>query len=241
MVTLEGTIYAPPDQLEATQTALAEHIALTRAESGCLSFEVWPNPGNPLAFQVKEAFIDAEAFAAHQARTGASYWGKLTRGFEREYQTQGLDQPASLDESFMHLALKLADRAAETGEVPVGAVLIRDEQVIGEGYNQPISGLDPTAHAEIVALRQAALSQGNYRLPASTLYVTIEPCLMCVGALIHARVEQVVFGAREPKTGALLSHPCLDAYPSNHRFKVTSGVLGEVCGHRMSRFFAAKR
>ena len=81
MVTLEGTIYAPPDQLEATQTALAEHIALTRAESGCLSFEVLPNPDNPLAFQVKEAFIDAEAFAAHQARTGASYWGKLTRGF----------------------------------------------------------------------------------------------------------------------------------------------------------------
>ena len=241
MVTLEGTIYTPPDQLEATQTALAEHIALTRAESGCLSFEVWPDPDNPLAFLVKGAFIDEEAFAGHQARTGASYWGKLTRGFEREYQTRGLGQPVSLDESFMHLALKLADRAADTGEVPVGAVLIRDEQVIGEGYNQSINGLDPTAHAEIVALRQGARSQGNYRLPASTLYVTIEPCLMCVGALVHARVEHVVFGAREPKTGALLSHPCLDAYPSNHRFKVKSGVLGEICGQRMSRFFAAKR
>ena len=86
MVTLEGTIYTPPDQLEATQTALAEHIALTRTESGCLSFEVWPDPDNPLAFLVKEAFIDEEAFAAHQARTGASYLGKLTRGFKREYQ-----------------------------------------------------------------------------------------------------------------------------------------------------------
>ena len=241
MVLLEGTIYVPPHKLEATQAALVEHIALTRAESGCLSFEVWPNPDNPLAFHVKEAFIDAEAYAAHQARTSASHWGKLTQTYELEYQTHGLDLPASLDESFMHLALELADRAAETGEVPVGAVLIRDEQVIGEGYNQPISALDPTAHAEIIALRQAALSQGNYRLPASTLYVTIEPCLMCVGALIHARVEHVVFGALESKTGALVSHPCLGAYPSNHRFEVTSGVLGEICGQRMSRFFATKR
>ena len=177
-------------------------------------------PDNPLAFLVKEAFIDEEAFAAHQARTGASYWGKLTRGFEREYQTRGLGQPVSLDESFMHLALKLADRAADTGEVPVGAVLIRDEQVIGEGYNQSINGLDPTAHVRIVALRQAARSQGNYRCRRLPL-VTIEPCLMCVGALIHARVEHVVLCA-EPKT-ALLSHPCLDAYPSNHRFEVKSG------------------
>ena len=109
----------------------------------------------------------------------------------------------------MHQALQLADHASKAGEVPVGAVLVRDGQVVGQGFNQPISGLDPTAHAEIVVLRQAAQLHNNYRLPGSTLYVTIEPCLMCVGALIHSRVARVVFGALEPKAGALLSHPCL--------------------------------
>lgn len=241
MVTLEGTIQVPQDQLEATQAALVAHIALTRAETGCLSFEVWPSADNPLTFHVKEAFIDGEAFAHHQARAGASPWGQLTQGFARQYQTSGLDQPASADETFMHQALQLADQAGEAGEVPVGAVLVRDEQVIGQGFNQPISKFDPTAHAEIVALRQAAQSQSNYRLPASTLYVTIEPCLMCVGALVHARVARVVFGALEPKAGAVLSHPCLKSHPSNHRFTLTHGVLGEICGQRMSRFFAAKR
>ena len=241
MVTLEGTINVPQDQLEATQVALVVHIALTQAEPGCLSFEVWPSAENPLIFHVKEAFIDGEAFADHQARAGASPWGQLTQGFAREYQTSGLGLSASADETFMHQALQLADHASEAGEVPVGAVLVRDGQVMGQGFNQPISGLDPTAHAEIIALRQAAQLHSNYRLPGSTLYVTIEPCLMCVGALIHARVARVVFGALEPKADAILSHPCLESYPSNHRFAVTPGVLGEICGQRMSRFFAARR
>ena len=241
MVTLEGTMHVPQDQLEATQVALVVHMALTQAEPGCLSFEVWPSAENPLIFHVKEAFIDGEAFADHQARAGASPWGQLTQGFAREYQTSGLDLSASADETLMHQALRLADRASEAGEVPVGAVLVRDGQVMGQGFNQPISGLDPTAHAEIIALRQAALLHNNYRLPGSTLYVTIEPCLMCVGALIHARVARVVFGALEPKAGAILSHPCLESHPSNHRFAVTPGVLGEICGQRMSRFFASRR
>ena len=241
MVTLEGTMHVPQDQLEATQVALEVHMALTQAEPGCLSFEVWPSAENPLIFHVKEAFIDGEAFADHQARAGASPWGQLTQEFAREYQTSGLDLSASTDETFMHQALRLADHASEAGEVPVGAVLVRDGQVVGQGFNQPISGLDPTAHAEIIALRQAALLHNNYRLLGSTLYVTIEPCLMCVGALVHARVARVVFGALEPKAGAVLSHPCLESHPSNHRFAVTPGVLGEICGQRMSRFFATRR
>src|SRR5690554_300266 len=109
-------------------------------------------------------------------------------------------------EHWMRQALALAARAEEQGEVPVGAVLVREGGVLGEGFNQPISSHDPTAHAEITALRDAARRAGNYRLPDSTLYVTIEPCAMCCGALVHARVAKVVFGAREPKAGAVCSH-----------------------------------
>jgi tRNA(adenine34) deaminase len=115
------------------------------------------------------------------------------------------------------------------------------EKLSAKGFNQPITRCDPTAHAEIVALRQAAQAQSNYRLPRAVLYVTIEPCLMCVGAMVHARVARVVFGAREPKAGALLSHPKVDDHSINHRFEIVEGVLGDVCGQRMSQFFSKRR
>ena len=241
MVTLSGILIVPTEKLEQTRDALAVHVALTRAEEGCLAFDVWPDENSREIFHVKEAFIDAAAFAYHQTRAASSDWGALTHGFQRDYELIGLEDTVNLDEAFMFQALKLADQAGNAGEVPVGAVLVSNLQIIGSGFNQPISGQDPTAHAEIMALRQAAQVQGNYRLPGSTLFVTIEPCLMCVGALIHARVGRLVFGAREPKAGAVLSHPCLATHPANHRFDVTEGVLEPFCGQRMSRFFAAKR
>ena len=143
---------------------------------------------------------------------------------------------------WMSRALELAREAESKGEVPVGAVLVRDGQIIGEGYNQPISGNDPTAHAEIVAIRQAAESCGNYRLPGSTLYVTIEPCTMCVGALIHARVEKLVFGAREPRAGGVVSQArLLEAGHFNHTVLVEEGVCGEECGTLMQNFFQQQR
>lgn len=145
-------------------------------------------------------------------------------------------------ESWMKRALMLAQQAAGHGEVPVGAIIVRDGRVIGEGYNQPISSNDPTAHAEIIALRDAANNENNYRLPGTTLFVTIEPCTMCVGAMIHARVDTVVFGAREPKAGALLSNLQLhlqDHY--NHRLKVVEGVLERECSLVMSDFFKSRR
>ncbi len=145
-------------------------------------------------------------------------------------------------ESWMKRALRLAQQAAGHGEVPVGAIIVRDGRVIGEGYNQPISSKDPTAHAEIIALRDAANNENNYRLPGTTLFVTIEPCTMCVGAMIHARVDTVVFGAKEPKAGALLSNLQLhlqDHY--NHRLNVVDGVLERECSVVMSDFFKSRR
>lgn len=145
-------------------------------------------------------------------------------------------------ETWMSRALELAVRAQALGEVPVGAVIVREGRILGEGCNQPISGNDPTAHAEIVALRAAAALVGNYRLPGSVLYVTIEPCTMCVGALIHARVEKVVFGAREPKAGALASNLQLHVSPVyNHRLLVEEGVLAQDCAALMAGFFRARR
>ena len=141
----------------------------------------------------------------------------------------------------MAKALALADAASAVGEVPVGALVVLDGEIIGQGFNQPITRCDPTAHAEIVALRQAAQAQSNYRLPRAVLYVTIEPCLMCVGAMVHARVARVVFGAREPKAGALISHPKVDDLSINHRFEIVGGVLSDVCGERMSQFFSKRR
>ena len=134
----------------------------------------------------------------------------------------------SLDERFMRRALALARRAQEAGEVPVGAVVVLDGEIIGEGWNQPIRSNDPSAHAEMVALRAAAARRRNYRLPDSTLYVTLEPCAMCAGAIVHARVTRVVYGAADPKSGAAGSvFNLLDSEQLNHRAQISSGVLGE--------------
>jgi tRNA(adenine34) deaminase len=142
----------------------------------------------------------------------------------------------------MLLALEQAQQAAAHGEVPVGAVVVRDNVVLGSGFNCPIGTVDPTAHAEVVALRAAALHDNNYRLPGTTLYVTIEPCAMCVGAIIHSRVERVVFGAPEPRAGAVISSQhMLDADHFNHRVAYTGGVLDEECAAIMREFFRARR
>ncbi|MDP3031718.1 MAG: tRNA adenosine(34) deaminase TadA [Rhodocyclaceae bacterium] len=146
------------------------------------------------------------------------------------------------DSEFMDMALELARQAATLGEVPVGAVIVQDGGVVGRGFNQPISRHDPTAHAEVMALRDAADRLGNYRLPACTLYVTLEPCVMCAGAIMHARIERVVFGARDPKTGAAGSVVDLFAEDRlNHHAAVVSGVRAEECGALLSGFFAARR
>ncbi len=143
----------------------------------------------------------------------------------------------------MRHALGLAERAAAEGEVPVGAVLVREGEVIGEGWNCPIGTHDPSAHAEICALRDAGERMGNYRLPGTTLYVTLEPCPMCASALVHARVARVVYGAADPKGGACGS--VFDLLPSdarfNHATEVTGGVLGEACGERLRAFFRERR
>jgi len=145
-------------------------------------------------------------------------------------------------EHWMRYALTLAQRAWDEGEVPVGAVLVHDNQVIGEGWNRPIGRHDPTAHAEIMALRQGGLVLQNYRLVDTTLYVTLEPCVMCAGAMVHSRIGHLVFGARDAKTGAagslmdVLHHPGM-----NHRVEFTEGVLGEECAALLSDFFRHRR
>jgi tRNA(adenine34) deaminase len=147
------------------------------------------------------------------------------------------------DVGFMRRALELAGRAQAEGEVPVGAVLVRDGAVIGEGWNRPIGSRDPTAHAEIAALRDAASRVANYRLPGTTLYVTLEPCPMCAGAIVHARVARVVYGAADPRTGAAGS--VFDLLPSdgrfNHRTECAGGVLAEESGALLRAFFRSRR
>jgi tRNA(adenine34) deaminase len=146
------------------------------------------------------------------------------------------------EEELMRAALELARRAEAEGEVPVGAVVVRDGSIIGRGYNAPISRQDPTAHAEMMALRDAAQHLGNYRLADCELYVTLEPCLMCVGAIFHARIARVVFGAGDPKTGACGSVLDLFAEPRlNHHAQVKGGVLAQECGALLSDFFARRR
>jgi tRNA(adenine34) deaminase len=146
------------------------------------------------------------------------------------------------DEDFMREALLLAREGWRLGEVPVGAVVVRDGQIVGRGFNHPISAHDPTGHAEIMALRDAARAVGNYRLPGCTLYVTIEPCSMCAGAIFHARIARVVYGAREPKTGAAGSVVDLFAEARlNHHAQIEGGVLAEDCGGLVSAFFTEKR
>jgi tRNA(adenine34) deaminase len=146
------------------------------------------------------------------------------------------------DEDFMREALALAREAATADEVPVGAVVVVAGEIVGRGFNQPIGRHDPTAHAEVMALRDAAARVGNYRLPGSTLYVTLEPCVMCSGAIMHARVGRVVFGATDPKTGAAGS--VIDLFAEarlNHHADIVGGVLAEECGALLSGFFAARR
>jgi tRNA(adenine34) deaminase len=148
----------------------------------------------------------------------------------------------SLDEKFMQRALELARTAEAAGEVPVGAVIVRDGEIIAEGWNHPIGTCDPTAHAEIIALRAAGLALHTYRLTGTTLYVTLEPCPMCAGAMIHARVQRLVFGATDPRAGAagtvfnIVQHPAL-----NHRMECTGGLLAEECGTLLREFFVARR
>jgi tRNA(adenine34) deaminase len=144
-------------------------------------------------------------------------------------------------EVFMRLALEEAAKALQRGEVPVGAVLVRGEEVVGRGFNQPIQAVDPTAHAEIVALRAGAHSLGNYRLTGTRLYVTLEPCLMCVGALLNARVSTVIYGAPEPKWGSVHSLLDIDTLATNHRVEVVTGVLEEECRRIVVDFFKIRR
>jgi tRNA(adenine34) deaminase len=146
------------------------------------------------------------------------------------------------DEDAMRLALAEAERARSLGEVPVGAIVVVDGRVVGTGCNRPMSSNDPTAHAEIGALREAARAVGNYRLTGATLYVTVEPCLMCVGAMVHARIGLVVFGAAEPKSGALISTVRAHESPGlNHRLEILAGVLEDECRAMIQEFFKAKR
>ena len=144
-------------------------------------------------------------------------------------------------EPFMRLALAQAALARAAGEVPVGAIVVLDGAVVGSGYNQPIGTSDPTAHAEVLALREAARAAGNYRLAGATLYVTVEPCLMCVGAIVHARVATVVYGATDPKGGAVRSLLDPNTLPLNHRFEAVEGVLAEECRQVLQEFFRSRR
>jgi tRNA(adenine34) deaminase len=147
-----------------------------------------------------------------------------------------------LHEPYMREAIALARQAGRAGEVPVGAVVVMDGAIVGAGHNQPIGTNDPTAHAEIVAMRAAAGRLGNYRLTNATLYVTVEPCLMCVGAMVHARIGTLVFGAPEPKAGAVESTQRAHEHPAlNHRMVIVSGVLAGECGELMAGFFKDRR
>ncbi len=151
------------------------------------------------------------------------------------------DQDAN-DEKYMRRAIELAEQGEQLGEVPVGAVIVCDDEIIGEGFNKPITSHDPTAHAEIIALRMAAKRLQNYRVIDSTLYVTLEPCTMCVGALIHSRISRLVYGTTEPKAGVVESQAqLLDSSYFNHRISVQAGVLAATCQHQLSDFFRRRR
>ncbi len=146
------------------------------------------------------------------------------------------------DQQWMQRAIQLAREAEAAGEVPVGALLVKDGECLADGNNRPIENHDPTAHAEIVALRNAAAAIGNYRLPGTTLYVTLEPCVMCAGAIIHARVERVVYGATDPKAGAAGSvFDILGTDRLNHQVQVEAGVLAQECSELLSDFFRRRR
>jgi tRNA(adenine34) deaminase len=165
---------------------------------------------------------------------------------EQTHEKRGLspdDPPAGARDSYwMEHALALAAHGESRDEVPVGAVVVLDDAIAGEGWNEPIGRHDPTAHAEVIALRAAGERLGNYRLPRATLYVTLEPCLMCVGAIIHARVARLVYGATDPKGGAVCSLCRGFELPGlNHRVEVAGGVMADACGEALRRFFRARR
>ncbi len=150
--------------------------------------------------------------------------------------------PEARDAAYMRRALELARYAEQAGEVPVGALVVLNDEIVGEGWNQPIVAHDPTAHAEIVAMRAAAVRVRNYRLSDAVLYVTLEPCAMCAGAMVHARMARVVYGAADPKTGAAGSvFNLLESSTLNHRAQVTRGVLAEECGEMLRKFFQSRR
>ena len=150
--------------------------------------------------------------------------------------------PEARDAAYMRRALELARHAEEAGEVPVGALVVLNDEIIGEGWNQPIVAHDPTAHAEIVALRAAAARMKNYRIPEAVLYVTLEPCAMCAGAMVHARIARVVYGAADPKSGAAGSvFNLLESSTLNHRAQITRGMLAQECGDILRRFFESRR
>ncbi len=156
--------------------------------------------------------------------------------------TEAESEFTAADEAFMAQALELADEAEKAGEVPVGAVIVRGGKVIGRGWNRPITGHDPTAHAEIMALREAAAVEGNYRLPDSTLYVTLEPCSMCAGAIVHARIATVIFAAYEPKAGVIASNGNFFASEFlNHQVLARGGLLRKESSEKLSAFFAVRR
>jgi len=152
------------------------------------------------------------------------------------------DSARRVMELLMREALREADRAEELGEVPVGAVVEMGGEIVGRGFNRPIAAKDPTAHAEVEALREAARTVGNYRLPGARLFVTVEPCPMCAGALLHARIDTLVFGAADPKAGAVRSrYRLLDDLHHNHRVEVVEGVLEEACAEKLRAFFRQRR
>lgn len=153
-----------------------------------------------------------------------------------------MNEESGSDDKFMRRALELAKLGEQAGEVPVGCVIVKDGEIIGEGFNHPISAHDPTAHAEIGAMRQASRLSGNYRLVDTTLYVTLEPCAMCAGAMVHARVKRLVFGAREPRTGACGSvYDIVRDERLNHRLEVTEGVLADESAAMLQAFFRSRR
>lgn len=161
---------------------------------------------------------------------------------EQERNSESAAVFSDEDAQWMAYALRLAAKGEGIGEVPVGAVIVHDGKNIGEGFNQPITSHDPTAHAEIIALRQAAAHVQNYRLIDSTIYVTLEPCTMCVGALVHARIARLVFGANETKAGAVVSKSqLLNNDYFNHRVNYIGGLMAHQCQHQLSHFFAARR
>ena len=156
--------------------------------------------------------------------------------------TINTEPPLAADLSYLSRALELARMAEAAGEVPVGAVIVKDNVIIGEGWNRPISTSDPTAHAEIIAIRQAAQAVNSYRLLDTTLYVTLEPCAMCAGAMVHARIRRLVYGATDPRAGAAGSAFNIVQHASlNHRLQCTAGVMAEECGAILREFFVARR